>query len=94
MNNKRRALQRLQVIANSLNNTFVIHYSCESFADKKEGYSPRISSIAVKDFDSAQTYSFSIHKTAELEHIKRSEIESHYDLVERKVTVQGGGSIV
>lgn len=85
MNNKQATIQRLQTIAQAPNNVFIIHYSCESFTDKPDGYSPRISSIAVKSLDSAYTRSFAIHKTAEIEHIPRSDIEKHYDELERKM---------
>lgn len=83
MDTKKRARQRLKVIEQSLAEVLIVHYSCESFADKPDGYSPRISSIAVKDFESAQTQSFSIHNVAEIEGILRSEIEQHYDRLER-----------
>ncbi len=46
-------------------NTWVIHYSCESFYDRPNGASPRITSIAVRRLDSGQTLSFSIHQVAE-----------------------------
>ena len=36
-------------------NGSVIHYSCESFYDRPNGASPRITSIAVRKLDSAQT---------------------------------------
>jgi len=39
---------------------WVIHYSCESFYDRPNGASPRITSIAVRKLDSGQTLSFSI----------------------------------
>src|SRR5687767_2590058 len=37
----------------------VIHYSCESFYDLKDGRSPRITSIAVRSPRNHQTQSFS-----------------------------------
>lgn len=45
----------------------IIHYSCESFYNKTDGKSPRISAIAVQRFDNSQTDLFSLHKSAELE---------------------------
>ena len=33
----------------------IIHYSCESFYELKEGQTPRITSIAVKNYKSGQT---------------------------------------
>ncbi|WP_304596512.1 hypothetical protein [Adlercreutzia caecimuris] len=64
-------------------NYLVIHYSCESFYNIKDGRTPRITSIAVREYDSAQTHSFSIHKIAEKYGVSDSEIELHYDNLER-----------
>ncbi len=36
-------------------NVQAIHYSCESFYDRPEGQSPRITSIAIRLLDSGQT---------------------------------------
>lgn len=63
-------------------NYLVIHYSCESFYDITDGRTPRITSIAVYDYSSAQTDSFSIHKMAEKKHIELGQIEEHYDELE------------
>lgn len=64
-------------------NYLIIHYSCESFYDIKDGHTPRVTSIAVYDYATAQTESFSIHKMAEKNHIKIDDIEHHYDELER-----------
>ena len=48
---------------------YTIHYSCESFYDITDGRTPRITSIAIRNYDTAQTESFSIHKIAEKKHI-------------------------
>ncbi|MCS7460361.1 hypothetical protein N0M98_09425 [Paenibacillus doosanensis] len=61
----------------------VVHYSCESFYDIPNGRTPRITSIAVRYYSTAQTKSFSIHKTAELKKVAFDEIEDHYDDLER-----------
>lgn len=63
-------------------NFLIIHYSCESFYDS-EGRTPRITSIAVRYFDSAQTKSFSIHKIAEYEKVPFNKIEAEYDSLEK-----------
>ncbi|WP_202621849.1 hypothetical protein [Pontibacter russatus] len=63
----------------------IIHYSCESFYDIKDGHTPRITSIAVKFLVSAQTKSFSIHKVAELRRVPIHQIESHYDELEKEM---------
>ena len=85
MNTKQNALAKIKIVEQSPLDTFVIHYSSESFIDKPDGYSPRISSIAVQNFGTGQTYSFSIHHMAEVEKVSRNEIESHYDQLERKM---------
>lgn len=76
----RRSIQELVESASSV---IIIHYSCESFYDIKDGRTPRITSIAVRYFSSAQTISFSIHKIAEKRQVPFDEIEKHYDELER-----------
>ena len=66
----------------------VIHYSCESFYDITDGRTPRITSIAVYNFESAQTDSFSLHKIAERKHINISEIEDKYDQLEKQMLTE------
>ena len=66
-------------------NVWVIHYSCESFYEIHEGRSPRITSIALRKLDSAQTISFSIHKVAEIKGVPFSGISKHYDSLEREM---------
>jgi hypothetical protein len=80
---RKRARDRLKYVEEGLSNVMIIHYSCESFIDKQDGYSPRISAIGVRNADSGQTYSFSIHRVAELDGIPRDEIEGHYDRLEK-----------
>jgi hypothetical protein len=62
---------------------WVIHYSCESFYDRPNGASPRITSIAVRSLESGQTISFSIHQVAEERGVAFVEIEQQYDDLER-----------
>ena len=66
-------------------NVWVTHYSCESFYDRTDGRSPRITSIATRKLDSGQTVSFSIHQVAELDGIELAGITAHYDDLERKM---------
>ena len=66
-------------------NVWVIHYSCESFYEIHEGRSPRITSVALRKLDSAQTMSFSIHKVAEVKGVHLSNISEHYDCLEREM---------
>lgn len=61
------------------------HYSCESFYDRTDGRSPRITSIATRKLDSGQTISFSIHQVAELDGIDLAGITEHYDALEKKM---------
>jgi hypothetical protein len=63
----------------------VIHYSCESFYNLPDGRSPRITSIAVRKLDNAQTESFSIHQVAEIRGggLKSADIEPHYNEYEK-----------
>lgn len=63
--------------------SLIIHYSCESFYDIKDGKTPRITSIAIRYLDTGQTTSFSIHKEAELKKIDINDIDANYDLLER-----------
>jgi hypothetical protein len=66
----------------SAENTLVVHYSCESFYDRANPQSPRITSVAVRNLESGQTRSFSIHLVAERRHLL-DVIEQHYDDLER-----------
>lgn len=63
----------------------LIHYSCESFYDRRDGSSPRVTSIAVRNLGNKQSSSFSIHRVAEREGISISELPQHYDRLERKM---------
>ncbi len=81
----KKATQILKEIDNNQENYLIIHYSCESFYDISDGRTPRITSIAVYSYCTAQTDSFSIHKVAEKEHIEMEEIESSYDKLEKSM---------
>ena len=67
--------KKLELVRKNLNKLLFVHYSCQSFTDDNEGYSPRITSIAVLFNDGHILKSFSIHFVAEVLHIKRDEIE-------------------
>ena len=81
----RSARKILAEIDKNPNNYLIIHYSCESFYDITDGHTPRITSIAVYNYASAQTDSFSMHKVAEKKHILIDNIESQYDDLEKKM---------
>ena len=76
------ALQELQNTFNEPSMVSAIHYSCESFYNRPQGISPRITSIAVCNLATQQAESFSIHRTAEREQVSFEEIKNHYDKLE------------
>jgi hypothetical protein len=81
----KRAKQRLGELFEHPEHTVVIHYSCESFYDRENNpKSPRVTSIAIRNLDSGQTKSFSIHLVAERRGLLDS-IEEHYDELEREM---------
>ena len=85
---QRDARKALDDIFTHAENVCVIHYSCESFHDRKRGRSPRITSISLRNLDSAQTTSFSIHQTAEINSVSLEKIEKQYDNLERDILNQ------
>jgi hypothetical protein len=82
---QRLALAALDWLFGDAANVWVIHYSRESFYDRPEGRSPRITSIAVRKLDSGQTVSFSIHQIAERQGVSPVEIAARYDDLEKKM---------
>lgn len=76
---RKEAKKGLDALDDRRDQTLVIHYSCESFYDIKDGRTPRVTSIAVRNFSTGQTTSFSIHKSAEQSGVPISEITDHYD---------------
>ena len=82
---QKRARKQLAKAFEHTATTLMIHYSCESFYDRKEASSPRITSIAVRHLDSAQAHSFSIHLVAECKGVPFEKIEDSYDELERQM---------
>lgn len=83
---RREAKGQLTEINKRRDNVVVIHYSCESFYDRPDRTSPRITSIAVRNLSTGQTESFSIHQIAERDKkLSIKEIETHYDELEKKM---------
>lgn len=78
----KRACNILKDIDKNPSNYLIIHYSCESFYDIKDGRTPRITSIAIRSYDLGQTDSFSIHKVAEKKRVNFESIVEHYDELE------------
>lgn len=62
----------------------IIHYSCESFK-RESNKSPRITSIAIRNLETAQTELFSIYQIAEIEKIPENKIVESYDKLEKKL---------
>lgn len=76
---KKKAEKTLNELMESRNMVNVIHYSCESFYDRKDGSSPRITSIAVQNLANGQIYSFSIHQFAERKGANPQQLEDNFD---------------
>lgn len=82
---RKNAFEKLTELFNNSSHTLIVHYSCESFYDIKDGRTPRITSIAVRYLNTAQTKSFSIHKTAEINKVPFDKIEEDYDRLEKEM---------
>jgi hypothetical protein len=85
LDRRRRAADEIDAIVDKPNDVLVVHYSCESFYDREDGSSPRVTSIAVRNYGSGQTESFSIHKIAERDGIKKEDVPSAYDRLEHEM---------
>lgn len=81
---RKKALEKLKAIFDRPDKALIIHYSCESFY-KEEVSSPRITAIAVRNLESGQTNSFTIHMEAEIAHLKQEDIDDKYDELELKM---------
>lgn len=80
---RKKALSTVSELMTHPESVVVIHYSCESFYDRPDGSSPRITSIAVRNLATGQTVSFSIHQMAERQKVSRAELEQNYDHLEK-----------
>ncbi|EHU5005532.1 hypothetical protein U0N67_004972 [Vibrio parahaemolyticus] len=74
--------EQIKFLTKNTNSLLVVHYSCQNLNDNNEGFSPRITSIAVQHVGSSTMHSFSIHLIAEIKKISRADIEQHYDELE------------
>jgi hypothetical protein len=83
--NKKSAKKIISKIEAKYQQLYFIHYSCQNLGDDNEGYSPRITSIAILHSASSQMYSFSIHIVAEELHIMRDSIEDNFDKIEMEM---------
>jgi hypothetical protein len=77
--------KNLNFLKNNTSSLLIIHYSCQNLNDNNEGYSPRITSIAVYHVESSAMHSFSIHLVAEIMGISREEIASKYNVLESQM---------
>jgi hypothetical protein len=75
---------QLQEVLQTPEHVVVIHYSCESFYDREDPRSPRVTSIAIRNLSTGQTKSYSIHMVAERRKVLDS-IDDHYDDLEREM---------
>ena len=66
----------------------LIHYSCESFYNSEDGRTPRITSIACRNFGSGQTRSFSIHQVSELSKFAGVDAWDAHDDIEKVLLYQ------
>lgn len=80
-----KASEKVEFLSKNRSSLLLIHYSCQNLNDNNEGYSPRITSIAVLHMGSSTMHSFSIHLIAETEKISRDQIDDHYDDIETKM---------
>ena len=63
---------------------YIIHYSSQSLFDTEAGaYSPRITSVVVRHYQSGQTVSFATHTSAESLGVAWDDIEAKYDEIEK-----------
>lgn len=81
----REGLRRADQLMDRAEYCWLVHYSCESFYDRVDGRTPRVTSIAVRNLKSGTTESFSVHKYAELEGVPANQIGTgdNYDRFER-----------
>ena len=82
---RRKAIKQLASLFDGSDPLKVIHYSCESFYDRPDGSTPRITSIAVHNHSASQVKSFSIHKVAEQRQIPNDQIEACYNDLEKQM---------
>ncbi|MEJ2622945.1 MAG: hypothetical protein P8163_22765, partial [Candidatus Thiodiazotropha sp.] len=82
---RRKTANELDGISDKPSDVLVVHYSCESFYDREDGRTPRVTSIAVRNYESGQTESYSIHKIAEQKGIEFTSIPEKYDELEKEM---------
>ncbi|MGE3611713.1 MAG: hypothetical protein AB7I27_19135 [Bacteriovoracaceae bacterium] len=83
--NMNKSQEKIKDLFENTGRCYVIHYSCESFYDRTSTDSPRITSIAVKNVESEQVTSFSIHLIAERNRTPVDLITQNYDALETQM---------
>ena len=84
---RKRGIEQLELLGSNPEHVLVVHYSCESFYDRPEGASPRITSLAVRNLGTGLTESFSIHQVAEPKGIAAKDIAGNYNELESEMLV-------
>lgn len=82
---QREAGNELAELNKSHKQIIIIHYSCESFYDSESGRTPRITSIACRNYADGQTRSFSIHQVSELPEFSNDDPWDIYDKIEKSL---------
>jgi hypothetical protein len=78
-------LNLLKELTKDKSKCFIIHYSCESFITT-HGKTPRVTSICIRNLNSSQTISFSIHLQAQFEGKDFNNLsDAEYDELELKM---------
>ncbi len=88
INYKRRkaGLKKVRSLLNEPEHVWFIHYSCESFYNKEEPFSSRISSIAVRRLSDGLTHVYSISREASFQRLTPSQIsDEQYALLEKSL---------
>ena len=85
LSRRRKTRNKMDRILDHPEDALVIHYSCESFYDRDDGRTPRVTSIALRNLYSGQTESFSNNQIAEKKGIPFDKIHDHYDELEKKM---------
>ncbi len=78
-----RARSAVEKIKRHQSKCLVIHYACQSLYDDREGLSPSVSNIVVKDFANDQTVSFAAHIVAERLGIAKEDITGRFAEIEK-----------
>jgi hypothetical protein len=90
LKDRKKTLRKIRDIEDGKDHSLIVHYSCESFFDRQDGSTPRVTSIAVRNLGTGQTESFSIHKIAELKKVSVEQINNHYDQLEKEMLDEFG----